>query len=304
MASGFYCMHKSIDLRDDVLCKTACELRAARTAGDFEIQKLQVPQLFTVCGLPYSPVFKAMSRRAILADSFVELEMKPRSDSCLPYGADRLLLYWLAHNAQITKDRYLPFNWLSKYLSTLGFSASGTNRRDVESRLIRIASADIRIINWLKSEFKPANCGEVFSVFDGACQLSRHQKELQFSQSFLEKLASHTVPIPLHLLRLTRGKSQFQDCCLFLERRSYAAQSISLVRWDALNRQFPLGTCTRDMRFKWKRFIEIVVAFWPEIRVKALPEGLQIGPPDAYLCQDGADRRILPLSAASRKSAA
>jgi len=156
--------HAQIDRppRGFSLCQTACELRAARAAGAFEIQKLQVPKLFTVCALPYRPTFKAILRRAALADSYVELEMKPRNGRSLPYGADRPLWYWLTHYVQLTKDRFLPTNWISNYLATLGLTASGTNRRDAELRLMRIASADIRILNWPKSEFRPRDLAKSF----------------------------------------------------------------------------------------------------------------------------------------------
>ncbi len=103
---------------------------------------------------------------------------------------------------------------------------------------------------------------------------------IQFSEPFYREITAHHVPFPWALLRDLSIKPQMQDMVLFLNWRSFAAKSDSLIPWESLKDQM-----WHDDSNPWRirtRFgdaIKLLKAAWPELNASVTRKGLRIGPP-------------------------
>jgi hypothetical protein len=77
-----------------------------------------------------------------------------------------------------------------------------------------------------------------------------------------------------------RGKPQMQDYIVFLNWRSFAAKTTSVIPWRMLREQlWQEDTNPHRIKVRFAAAIKLLKVAWPELNAKVTTRGLEIGPP-------------------------
>jgi len=271
----------------------------------------QVAQALILCGLPYRPSDRTkIIRKARLGDgSYVTITFVAALEASLPYGSDRSVLHFMLDRAVKSGSRFVSWETATEYLTAMGLKSGGKNRRDLRERFARIrgltigvershVTSDHQITPIVRRSRLPQSVAPHLADKDQSqCQLNGEiNLGLEIDGDFFEELIQHHVPVPVEILRATRGKPQLQDMMLFLYWRCYAANSLSLISWSALLQQlWQDDTNRRRIRGRFVTAIRTLKAIWPQMQAEAKVTGLEVAPPlnGIYLTsQAGNSRRV------------
>jgi hypothetical protein len=237
----------------------------------------------------------------------------------LPYGADRGPLHYLINQAVLqakelqrqgldtSAARFVQWETANQYLAQMGKSTGGKNRDDLRARIDRIKFCAITVTRTARGGREKTLLTPMFSrtdllprSLDSSKRVTKPSEQgisktpavtgVEFGQEFFEEFLLNHMPVPVHLLRSTMGRSQMQDYVLWLYWRAFAAKQDTLIPWPAVREQLWQNDATkRRLYTRLKAAIATLRSVWPELRAEVNPksfgpegkqgDGLMIGPP-------------------------
>lgn len=232
--------------------------------------RLYTAQLLILAGLPIrAPETQGpVRRKARLADgSTVSVIFSPNSEGVpLPYGSDRLMIYFLTTKAVMCQSNVFRWNCVDQFIQMFNLTPdSGGSYRRVQERFIRVAYMNITI-----EVTQPSRDGEPSSVsmlsaplidgvrlfgieIDGAGKWSIPQTPRKmlndvdlvrvggnFYHHLLYGPDQAPIPIPMELFRnkRLRQSARLLDYSVFLYYRSFAGATDALIPWASLAEGF------------------------------------------------------------------
>lgn len=221
--------------------------------------RLYTARTLIVCGLPVREwsSMDPVVRQARLADGKVMQVSFIRTHKSvpLPFGADRLMLFFLTDKAILQQSPLLAWEYVSEYMDTFGIASnSGKNHRDVQDRFTRLVYMDL-MVEILDQEGKTVEHWKC-PVIDHAriaanvkgdgswepsmsvAEMLSTKQEVEFGRRFFYDLQEHPVPIPLELVHAAGKRYRLLDYMVFLLWRAYAGGESSFIPWRYLQQQF------------------------------------------------------------------
>lgn len=281
-------------------------------------EMFQMSQAFIACSvMPYSPTTeRQIGHTARLADSTLTVTLTAGLKGvALPYGADRTLLYLIFDEAVKTNSRFISRENIAALLRDLGIANSGQNRDILEARLERLAGAiigvqrsnemshlaDTKITRMFSRTLLPKRSGATDKhPPEVVPEEYRGKTGMLLSEEVFADLQKYHVAVPTEVIKLLRDKPQMLDISLFLYWRSFAAQSETLIPWDALREQLGHADSNpRRLRETVKAACQMWKTIWPEFNCGTNCEGLVIRPPRRgrqLLIMEGEKARNLRLA--------
>jgi hypothetical protein len=273
---------------------SAMFLRHFREVEGLEQPVMQIAQAFIVCcPLPYTrTTLTRIERTAKMGDgSRVTVILSAVSDAEMAFGSDRVLLYWLFNKAIKLKSRFIPLRYVSEYLTDMGLTNCGKNRRDLVERLARVSGIFICVNRVDKLGKREGVMLPMFRAYrlPAAFEWKENQKPIdfrpdepmgvEFSEEFFADLSRHRVPVPMDFIKATRKQSQLQDLANFLYYRGYIAKNESLIPYSEILQQVWHGDKTiRRLKVRLGEVKTILKVIHPEIDFDILEDGLLIRP--------------------------
>ncbi len=254
----------------------------------------QIAHALILCGLPYRKT-----------DSFEYTRCSRASDgsmvrvtfySCgrdaegnripLAFGADRTILHRCVDEAIKNKSSFVRLDSTSKFIRDIGQSDSGQNYKRLREAFQRVSSLaivverysqggdeDRSILPIIEHAHLPGSLMPDSTPISGAVGI-------RFGESFFKEFSKHHAPFPTSLLRDLSQKPQMQDYIVFLNWRSFAAKTTTVIPWRMLREQlWQEDKTTQRMRARFAQAITLLKVAWPELNAKATTRGLVIGPP-------------------------
>lgn len=242
------------------------QISQAVLSGD----RLYTAQVLILAGLPIRApeTQEPVRRKARLADgSTVSVIFSPNSEGVpLPYGSDRLMIYFLTTKAVMCQSNVFRWNCVDQFIQMFNLTPdSGGSYRRVQERFIRVAYMNITI-----EVTQPRKDGELASVsmisaplIDGVrlfgIDIDEEGKWLipqtprkmlndvdlvrvggNFYHHLLYGPEQAPIPIPMELFRNKRLKqsARLLDYGVFLYYRSFAGATDAFIPWASLAEGF------------------------------------------------------------------
>lgn len=270
------------------------EIREARDSGTLGDEVLKLAQAMILCTLPYRPTSEAkVTRKARLGDGsmLIVTFIAAREGVPMAFGSDRKLLTWMFDRAIQADSPYVPWRNAIEYNRDVGINDSGKNLRDLRDRFRRISGLVINIerrsaagekgktLPVLEEWNLPASMHSIEMEEQGQKRLTAIDEPYGFriNESLFRDIKKHHIAIPRKLWLRTRGSAQMQDILLWLFYRCYAAQSESVIPWDAVRQQLPQDD-SNPWRLKQvlRRAVRELHLIWPEAQVDICEQGVWV----------------------------
>ncbi len=254
----------------------------------------QIAHALILCGLPYrkTAAFE-YSRCSRAADGS---QVRVTFYSCghdaqgnripLAFGADRTVLHWCVDEAIKSKSAFVQLDSTSKFIRDIGQADSGQNYKRLREAFQRVSSLAIVVERYSEGGDQNRTFMPIIehsqlpgSLSPGSTPISG-LVGIRFGASFYNEFTKHHAPFPTSLLRDLAQKPQMQDYIVFLNWRSFAAKTTTVIPWTLMRQQ--LWQDDKNSRRIITRFadaIKILKAAWPELNAEATSRGLKIGPP-------------------------
>lgn len=279
------------------------------------LPKLQITQALLLCGLPYSPHHEAdLTREARLGDGSTLTVTYHAHDFArgvgLPYGADRTLLHFLIDRAIGAQSQWINWTTAMEYLDTFGMARSGENAKDLKTRIQRIQGLSLTVRRTTEQAVEMVRIPVIrrSRLPRGLSVASEKQMVLpgtgierfgmELDSGLYQEFALHPIPMPKAILIETRNKPALQDAVLFLQYRTYIAQSESLVPWDRLHMQYgSTGQLDRRARYRqretFRTAAELLKRNWTQgaFPIEVTPDGIIVSPAAAGIDPDATKRK-------------
>ncbi len=262
---------------------------------------IQVAQFMCMFGLPYRHTAERFITRTGRGGDGrpIKATMRAMKEGVdLPFGTDRTLLHWLCDQAVRRKSSFIPLASAREFLAEVGLQPSGQNIERVieafdrisgfavvvERRGIRYDATLIRPL--FKKSLLPRTGEQIEAAKRGDLEQFGEKHELGHKpgitlddDTFQEFMHFH-VAAPRGLVHATMRSPKMQDYMLFLQWRSYAAQTETLIPWETLAEQFPSEDSNpRRLSEDFQGAVAALTIAWHELNARATPQGLEIGPP-------------------------
>jgi hypothetical protein len=271
--------------------------------------RLYAAQILLLAGLPIrAPVQQTpIRRRTRLGDgTLISVTFSPTDEGIpLPYGSDRLMVFFLTNKAYSQKSNVFRWNCVDEFINFFDLTGdSGGSYRRVQERFIRVAYMHITV-----EVVEPAMGNEPSKVtmisaplIDGIRLHGVRVEEGKwaipetpgkmlagvdlvrvgenFFNHWLNSEHQPAIPIPMEIFRskTIRQSARLMDYAIFLYYRSYAAASDSFIPWAMLMEGFEqqrLKDTTRDFREALAELGRLPHPF-PLIQADIDPKGLYI----------------------------
>jgi len=218
-----------------------------------------------------------------------ELALMAPSRTGLPYGSiPRLLVAWVTSEAVRTGERELVLgDNLSQFMRELDMVPTGGRWGTVtrlREQMKRLFASSVTCTYDGGSSYAVEN----ISVVDSARlwwdpkqpeQAALWESTLTLGERFFEEVSQRPVPIDMRALRALRRSPMALDIyCWLTYRMSYLRQR-TVIPWAALQMQFGADYGrTRDFRKKFVDQLRAVATLYPEAKIAALENGLELRP--------------------------
>ena len=275
--------------------------RKDQTLGD---EYIKLAQAMILCTLPHSPTKETkITRRARLGDgSTLAVTFSATADGIgLPYGADRKLLHWLLDRAIRNDSPFVPWSSAAEFSREVGLEKGGRTNKQIKDRFSRIAGLVVSI----SRKGTEATALDTFPVIARAYlpnsiagdkeQASLPEMGDRFGvlihSPLFTDIKKHNVVMPRRLWLELKGPTPVQDLVFWLYYRCYAANSETIIPWDALTEQFP-HTDSNPYRLKQylRKAIKVLKVLWPEVQLREDPKGLWVAKASAGMLEDDPTR--------------
>jgi hypothetical protein len=222
----------------------------------------------------------------------------------LPYGSvPRLLVAWLTTEAVRTRERQIVLGErLSEFMAKLDLVPTGgrwgtiTRLRDQMQRLF---AASVSCIyedgnRWAMDSVRVADRADLWWSPKQPEQAALWRSVVVLGERFFEEAVQSPVPVDLRALKVLRRSPMALDIyCWLTHRMSYLRRQI-VIPWEALQTQFGADyRLTRQFKANFLTQLKAVLAVYPEAKVEAIEEGLQLRPSPTPVVSQGS-RTIAP----------
>ena len=279
-----------------LLAHTVGDLAAARRDGSLGEEYIKLAQAMVMCALPYSPTDeRQIVRRARLgADTFLEVTFTANLVGVqLPYGVDRKLLAWIFDRAIRSETPFIDWRTASEYLTELDYKSSGRDYKQLAERFERLSGLSIAIRRHgdgggiiaytiiAKNNLPSSITRRTIDANQSDLPGMENRQGIRLNTDLWDDIRKYNVTLPRLIWRdLAKSKGtpmQVQDMVLWLMVRCYAAQSSTVIPWEALLEQFHHGDSNpRRLKAYAKKALAILRQVWDEAKLEATEAGIAI----------------------------
>jgi hypothetical protein len=288
------------------------DIAAARHDGTLGEEYIKLAQAMILCTLPHSQTTETrITRKARLGDGSVlsVTFSAARTNTPLPFGADRKLLAWIFDKAIRSDSPWIDWSSATEYQREMGLSIGGSGNRDLRKRFERVSGLVINVQRQTDKTTReiiyPVMAGvhlpsSVTGVFpeDGQLDLPQLGNRFGFmlNADLFEDIRKYHIVLPRKLWQDIKGPTQVQDIVYWLIFRCYSAASETIVPWSALTEQFPQDSNPRRTRANARQAIKILTTLWPRVQIKEVPQGIWVAHTrEPLLEDDSAKNRVRRL---------
>lgn len=253
----------------------------------------QIAHALILCGLPYRKIdafeFSRVSRAAdgsTIRVTFYSVGHDEHGNRIpLAYGSDRTALHWCIDKAIKTQSCFVALEKTSEFLSDTGQSDAGENYKRNRAAFDRIMSLSITVERYRDGDQNRTimpiiEHSHLPASLDPKAVSIAGPLGIRFGTSFYNEFSKHHAPFPTSFLRDLSKKPQMQDYIVFLNWRSFAAKSTTIIPWKTLREQlWQEDTNPRRIKIRFAAAIKLLKVAWPELNAKVTTRGLEIGPP-------------------------
>jgi Plasmid encoded RepA protein len=276
----------------DSLFEKVVDYGIQRKTG-FNPDLTQIAHALILCGLPYRKIdafeFSRVSRAAdgsIIRVTFYSVGHDEQGNRVpLAYGSDRTALHWCIDKAIKTQSCFVAIEKASDFLYDIGQCDSGENYKRNRASFDRIMSLSITVERYRDGEQNRTimpiiEHSHLPASLDPKATSIAGPLGIRFGTEFYNEFSKHHAPFPTSFLRDLAKKPQMQDYIVFLNWRSFAAKTTTVIPWRMLREQlWQEDTNPHRIKVRFAAAIKLLKVAWPELNAKVSTRGLEIGPP-------------------------
>ena len=267
-----------------------------------------MPRIFAKANLPYTNPDKNPNTKSKWERSNGKYNLEICSGTVLsrngemkrlgiPYGViPRLIISWLATEVVRNKSPKIRFRKkLVDFMTELEMGSTGGNNGSItrfKEQLVRLFSSTItvKIDNdniWNNYTFKIAD--ELFanhfkkSNVNEKCNINI-DCTLSLDDWLFTELKDHSFPVDMRVVHALRKSTLSLDIYTWLTSRVYKMSGMSNIPWKYLKKQFgSQHGRTSDFVSNFKKCLEEVQLFYPDIKVEATRKELKLRPSPSHV---------------------